>query len=71
MILGKIGTYLSQHAKDKTMVKFPRGKKTASEKGIMSRKVARNATSSKDVSQIRLNDESYILLKVFGPAEIT
>ena len=41
---GKFGTYLGKHAKNKMMVKFPRGKKTASKKGIMSRKVARTAT---------------------------
>ena len=35
----------------------------------MSRKVARTATSTKDVSQSRLSDELYIPLTTFGPAE--
>ena len=51
------------------MVKFPWGKKIASKKGVMSRKVARTATSTKDVSQSRLSDELYIPLTTFGPAE--
>ena len=55
--LEEIGTSLGQHAKNKMMVKFHRGKKTASKKGAMSRKVARTDTSTKDVSQIRLSDE--------------
>ena len=37
----------------------------------MSRKVARTDTSTKDVSQIRLSDESGILLTTFVPAEST
>ena len=53
------------------MVKFPWGKKTASKKGDMSRKVARTATLTKDISQIRLSDELDILLATFGPSEIT
>ena len=68
---GRFGTYLVQHAKNKTMVKFPRGKKTASKKGVISRKVARTDTSTKDVSQSRLSDGSGILLTTFGPSEIT
>ena len=63
----EIGTYLGQHANNKTMVKFPWGKMKASKKGVMSRKVARTDTSTKDVSQSRLSDESDILLKKFGP----
>ena len=35
----------------------------------MSRKVARTSTSTKDVSQIRLSDESYIPLTTFVLAE--
>ena len=66
---GKFGTYLFQNANNKTMVKFPMGKKTASKKGDMSRKLARTATSTKDVSQIRLSDELDILLTAFGTAE--
>ena len=65
---GKFGTYLGQHAKNKTMVKFPWGKKTASKKGVMSRKVARTDTSTRDVYQSRLSDELDILLKTFGPS---
>ena len=61
---------LGQHAKNKMMVKFPRDKKTNSKKGDMSRKVARTATSTKDVSQIRLSDKSYTILTTFGPSEI-
>ena len=68
---GKLGTYLGQHAKNKTVVKFPRGKKTASKKSVMSRKVSRTATSTKDVSQSRLGDESDILFTAFVPAEST
>ena len=67
---GKFVTYLGQHAKNKTIVKFPLGKKTASKKVVLSRKVARTDTSTKGVSQIRLSNESGILLKCFGPAEI-
>ena len=48
------------------MVKFPQGKKTASKKGVMNWKVARNDTSTKDVSQIRLSDKSDILLIFFN-----
>ena len=47
------------------MVKFPRVKKIASKKGDMSRKGASTATSTKDVSQIRLSDELDILLSAF------
>ena len=54
---GEIGTHLGQQAKNKMMVKFPQGKKTASKKGVMSRKIDRTDTSTKDVSQIRLSDE--------------
>ena len=68
---GEIGTYLGQHAKNKTMVKFPRGKKTASKKGVISRQVSRTANSTKDVSQSRLSNESDILLTTFVPAEST
>ena len=72
MILGgKFGTYLGQHAKNKTMAKFPRGNKTISKKGVVSRKVARTDNSTKDVSQSRLIDESDILLATFGSAEST
>ena len=57
----KFGTYLGQYEKNKIMVKFPWGNKTASKKGAMIRKVARTATSTKDVSQSRLGDELDIL----------
>ena len=50
------GTYLGQHAKNKTMVKFHRGNKTASNKSVMTRKVARTDTSTNDVSQSCLGD---------------
>ena len=53
----KIGTNLGQHAKNKTMVKFPLGKKKTSKKGVMSRKLERTSTSTKDVSQIHLSNE--------------
>ena len=66
---GKFGTYLGRHARNKTVVKFPRVKKIASKKGDMSRKGASTATSTKDVSQIRLSDESYIPLTTFVLAE--
>ena len=59
---GKFGTYLGQHAKNKTMVKFPWGNKTTSKKDDMSRKLARTTTSIKDGSQIR---------STFGSAEST
>ena len=68
---GKFGTYLGQNAKNKAMVKFPWGKKIASKKGVMSRKVARTATSTKDVSQSRWSNESDIFSKIFGPVERT
>ena len=67
----EIGTYLGQHAKNKMMVKFPWGKKTASKKGVMSRKVARTDTSTRDVYQSRLNDELDILLKKFGHQRVS
>ena len=53
------------------MVKFPWGNKTASNKGVGSSKVASTVTSSNNVSQSCLSNESDILLKNFGPAEIT
>ena len=53
----KIGTNLGQHAKNKTMVKFPLGKKKTSKKGVMGRKLERTSTSTKDVSQIHLSNE--------------
>ena len=56
------GTYLGQNVKNKTMVKFPQDNKTASKKGVMSRKVARTATSNKDDPQSRLRDELDIIL---------
>ena len=58
---------MGQNAKNKTMVKFPRGKKTDSKKGVMNREVARTDTSTKDVSQIHLSDESDIILTKLGP----
>ena len=42
--LGGFGTYLGHHAKNKKMMKFIQGKKTASKKVVMSRKVARTST---------------------------
>ena len=51
------------------MVKFPRSKKTDSKKGVMIRKVARTATSTKDSPQSLLSDESDILLTTFGISE--
>ena len=65
---GIFGTYMGQHAKNKTMLKFPRGNKTASKKGVMSSKVESTVTSTKDVSQICLSDESDILFTTFVPA---
>ena len=65
------GTYLGQHANNKTVVKFRRGKNTASKKGVMISKVSNTATSTKDVSQSRLSNESDILLITFGPSERT
>ena len=62
---GEIGTYLGQHAKNKTMVKFPRGKEIASKKDVMSRKLSRTDTSTNDVSQSCLGDELDILLTTF------
>ena len=53
------------------MAKFVRGNNTSSKKGLMSRKVARTATSTKDVSQSRLGNALDIPLKVFGPKEST
>ena len=68
---GEFGTYLGHNANNKYMVKFPWGNKTTSMKGDMSRKLARTDTSTKDVSQSRLSDESDILLTTFRPAEST
>ena len=67
---GKFGTYLGQLANNKTIVKFPGGKKTASKKGVMIRKVSSTDTSTNYVSQSRLSDKSDIILKIFGPEEI-
>ena len=53
------------------MVNFPRGNKTASKKGVMSRKVARTSTLTKNVSQRGLSNESDILLTKFGPGKST
>ena len=53
------------------MVKFPWGNNTASNKAVVSSKVARNTTSTKDVSQSRLGNELDRLLIKIGPAEIT
>ena len=46
MILGggRVVIYLGQNAKNKTMVKFPQGNRTASKKGVMSSKVASTDT---------------------------
>ena len=68
---GEFGNYLGQHVKNKTMVKFPWGNKTASNKGFMSRKVASTDNSIEDVSRSSLSDESDILLTTFVPAERT
>ena len=65
------GTCLDQHAKNKTMLKFPWGKKKSSKKGFMRSISARTDTSTKDVSKIRLSDESDILLTTFGTSQIT
>ena len=69
--LGGIRTNLGQYAKNKMMVKFPWVKKKASKKGVRSSKVARTDTSTNDVSQSRLSDESDIILTKFGPEEST
>ena len=53
------------------MEKFPRSKKTDSKNAFVSSKVASTATLTKDVSQICSNNESYILLTTFVPAENT
>ena len=55
---GGFGNYLGQNTKNKTMVDFPWGKSIDSKKGVIGRKVARTATSTKNVSQSRLSDES-------------
>ena len=44
--------YMGKHANNKTMVKFPWGKKTASKKAVMSRAVASTATLTNNVCQI-------------------
>ena len=55
---GGFGNNLSQHAKNKTMVKFTWWKKAAAKKAVvMIRKVARISTSTKDVSQSRFVNE--------------
>ena len=71
IFLGGVGTYLGHHEKNKRMRKIPIGKRKTTKKGDMSRKVARTATLTKDISQIRLSDELDILLATFGPSEIT
>ena len=68
---GKFGTYLGHHVKNKTMVKFTWDNKTTSKKGDMIRKEARTTTSTRNVSQSRLSDESDILLKIFETTEST
>ena len=62
LFLGEFGNYLGQNANNKTAVKVPPGNKTASKKGVMSRKLARTDTSTKYVSQSRLSNESDIIL---------
>ena len=49
---GGFATYMGKNEKNKTRVKFPRGKKTYLKKSVIIRKVARTDTSNKDVSQI-------------------
>ena len=44
LIWGGGGTYLYQHAKNKTMVKIPMGKKKTTKKGDISRKLYRTDT---------------------------
>ena len=68
---GGFGTYMCQHVKNKTMVKFSWGNKTASNKGVRSSKVASTVTSSNNVSQSCLSNESDILLTKFGPGKST
>ena len=46
-------TFMGKHASNKTMVKFTQSKKIDSKKDVMSQKVARIYTSTKDFSQIR------------------
>ena len=55
-------TYIGKCTKNKYRLKFPPGNKTASKKGVMSRKLARTDTSTKYVSQSRLSNESDIIL---------
>ena len=62
---------MGKHARNKTMVEFPRGNRVASNKDFISIKVAGTATLTNYLSQIRLSNESDILLTTFGPAEIT
>ena len=64
-------TYLGLYEKNKMMVKFNRGKKTASNKGTMSRIVSRSATSTKDISQIFLSNELTVLFKIYVQEKIT
>ena len=53
------------------MVNFLRGKNTDSKKGAISSKVASTSNSNEYVYQIRLSNESDILLTTFGSLEIT
>ena len=61
---GDSTTYLGHNARNKTMMKFPRSKDTASRKAVMSRKVASTVTSKKDVTKICSSNESDILLNI-------
>ena len=65
---GDSTTYLGHNARNKTMMKFPRSKDTASRKAVMSRKVARTDTYTKYVPQNRLGDELDRFLITFQPA---
>ena len=72
MILVSLVTYLGQYARNKTIVKLLRGNKESSKKAdFMSNELSITSTSAKDVSQIRVCDESYVFSTYFGPVEIT
>ena len=58
---------MGKHARNKNMMDFPRRNIKSSEKAVISRKLARTDTSTKNLSQIRPSNKSYILLTTFGP----
>ena len=66
---GDFPTYMGKYENNKPRDNTPWGREIASNKAVMGRKVASTTTSNKYFSQGRSNNNTYLFLKTFRPAE--